>query len=113
MAMSAPPLLIQTALPQHLGPFVYRVVWGWFLAGRPRTAITSWYRSPQANAAEPGALTNSLHLLGLAMDFDPWTPALHHSYERLGLVSVPESDHLHVQAFPRWRLPFPNSILDL
>jgi len=63
---------------------------------------TSWYRTPDANARAGGSL-DSQHLFGFAADFVPGATSwllLRDQARRIGLIAVPESDHLHVQVFP-------------
>lgn len=63
---------------------------------------TSWWRSPGFNAAA-GGNPESQHLFGFAADFVPGRVAwvfLRDQAERIGLIGVLETDHLHVQVFP-------------
>ena len=74
----------------------------------PGTRLTSWYRSPETNAAA-GGHPQSQHLVGLALDFSVG-PVDHRTDGRAlqlaavlgsrGFVVVPEQSHVHVQTFP-------------
>lgn len=67
---------------------------------------TSWFRTVARNAAVFGAPT-SQHLFGFAADFVPRGGSilrLAGEARRTGLIVVPETDHLHVQIFPRGTL---------
>lgn len=56
--------------------------------------ITSWWRSPEKNAAVGGA-RNSLHMIGLAWDVVPVTQENEDALRSLGLKVINEGDHLH------------------
>lgn len=61
--------------------------------------ISSYLRNPATNAAA-GGVSNSLHLVGLAMDLvGPWTELERVAilWRSLGLDAVLESDHLHIE----------------
>jgi hypothetical protein len=69
---------------------------------------TSWWRSPAHNAAVGGARA-SQHLFGFAVDYDAprdrrRLPSLAVEARRIGLIAAVETDHLHVQIFPRGTL---------
>lgn len=72
------------------------------LAGVDGT-ITSWFRSVERNRAVGGQL-NSQHLWGCAFDIVIPDPAQRTramaALRRETFFVIPESDHLHVQAFP-------------
>jgi len=71
------------------------------LSGRFRFRVKSYYRSPLSNL-EVGGVSNSLHQLWLAMDIvledTSHTLEFINAAQRLGLVALDESDHIHVQA---------------
>lgn len=69
------------------------------------TRVTSWYRSPRAQAALSGPKAKpgtSQHQIGTAIDVVPpraaWSSARRFLQAR-GLVVIDEGDHLHVQAY--------------
>ena len=83
-------------------------VWPWFLgpvlvsAAEFRAHATSWWRSEDENRAVGGD-PDSQHLFGLGVDLVPTagTPeALAARLRSFGLIAVPTSTHVHVQAFP-------------
>ena len=62
--------------------------------------VTSWWRSAATNARVGGAST-SQHLLGTAFDVvGPDPGAIARAFASAGFVVIPESDHVHVQAWP-------------
>lgn len=63
--------------------------------------LTSWFRTPDENAAVFGD-QESQHLLGLAFDVAGPDDALRRAFAgalEAGLIPVKETDHLHVQLF--------------
>lgn len=67
----------------------------------PQTRVTSWWRNPHANLDVNG-VDDSQHLIGAALDLvDPDMRALEARARAAGWGFVlPESDHVHVQAYP-------------
>lgn len=62
--------------------------------------VTSWYRTPLSNQ-QVGGDPFSQHLLGFALDVvvdDPFR--MRQRFRDMGLTSVVEGDHVHVQVFP-------------
>jgi len=74
----------------------------------PEARATSWYRSPVRNF-EVGGAPRSQHLLGWAADFSRMDAGGRDTFVRaarsIGLVAVDETDHVHVQTFPRGVVP--------
>lgn len=66
----------------------------------PRVQFTSWWRSEAQNRSVGGD-PHSQHLFGFAFDLiTERTRDLQNALNQIGLVSVAESDHLHVQLLP-------------
>ena len=63
-------------------------------------SVTSWFRTPARNAAK-GGVPNSRHLDGLAVDVvlddKGKTEALIARAQALGLRTIDENDHVHIQ----------------
>ncbi len=98
--MIPPPDLLATAWFPFILNFYWRVV-GLFFAF-PRIALTSWFRTVEANRLEGGD-EDSQHLFALAMDLRvplDIVPNLMTRGRQMGLVMVQERNHVHVQAFP-------------
>lgn len=65
----------------------------------PGDVVTSWWRSPQANA-DVGGHAESQHLVGLAFDVASPSPALlAAALGRAGFTTVEAPGHVHAQAF--------------
>jgi len=66
----------------------------------PSIQFTSWWRSEAENRAVGGD-PQSQHLFGFAFDLvTERTRDLQNALNQVGLISVAESDHLHVQLLP-------------
>lgn len=66
----------------------------------PSTQFTSWWRSDSLNRSVGGD-PHSQHLFGFAFDLvGNRSREVQDALNRIGLVAVAESDHLHVQLFP-------------
>lgn len=66
--------------------------------------VTSWYRDPIKNEEEGGE-PDSQHLVGLAVDVvGPGVDLFARRCSDLGMIVVPEIDHLHVQRYPKGAL---------
>ena len=80
-------------------------IWQAFRAGvealdrTTQGTVTSWWRSPERNAAVGGS-SSSQHLLGVAIDVTGDLQRIAHAARAAGWVVVVESDHVHLQAFP-------------
>lgn len=101
MSVFAPPGFIVFRV-DLFAPGVYGAFFSRLLrSGLPSdTRVTSWWRNPTRNAEVGGAPT-SQHLLGLALDLISNRPdEIVRAVRRSGLIVVPESDHVHVQAWP-------------
>lgn len=76
------------------------------LAGQLPVNLSSWFRDAETNLAEEGD-PESQHLFGLAADFvgspDALASLVAHG-RRFGLLAFRESDHAHVQLFPKGAL---------
>lgn len=70
----------------------------------PGNTCTSWHRTESQNE-RVGGLSDSLHLLSLAIDVTgPQLARFERNCTAEGLITVPEPDHLHVQAFEAFRV---------
>lgn len=91
--------------PALLWP-LWRPIWAFISRGAAASrglnlTLTSWYRSPRANAAA-GGHPASQHLLGLAADFvGRDSGELVRRARSLGLIAVAEPDHIHLQLYER------------
>ena len=107
--MKPPPynvaLYVERAMPGFWREFIARANAGFGLATErgAQVHVTSWYRSPDHNAAL-GGNPQSQHLLGMAFDVvsDDWNAA-ERGFRAQGFTVVDETrtsaPHLHVQAF--------------
>lgn len=87
---------------RFLGSLIVRFFFALIAADPSGLHATSWYRNPRQNA-DAGGKPESQHLAGLAVDFDGPEERLLAFQDRLrslGLTTVLELTHLHVQAFP-------------
>jgi len=92
----APPFWMISALQSQMLPLLYAALGS-------RAQVSSWYRTQRANRAVGGD-AESQHLMGLAMDFVGDAEAIERAAQARGLIAVRESDHTHVQVFPRGAL---------
>ncbi len=98
-----PPELIQSAWFPFLFAFATRAG---ALAGQLPVMLSSWWRNAETNRFEEGD-PESQHLFGLAADFVGSANALSTLVaqgRRFGLLAFGESDHAHVQLFPKGAL---------
>lgn len=74
------------------------------LAGAPLVTVTSWYRDASENLQLPGAVSNSLHLQGLAFDLraDAGGAAVYQAWLGLGLQGKDERNIPGVA--PHWHI---------
>jgi hypothetical protein len=79
-----------------------------FIARLASASITSWYRTESHNKAVGGD-AESQHRDGLAVDFVPDNPKASTRVLTLaklfGYTAIVETDHIHVQRFPKDILP--------
>lgn len=72
---------------------------------RHNCSVTSWFRTDMFNEMIDGSSPSSQHLLGLAVDIvpdeeDDWDVVMLDA-RRLGLIAIPEIDHIHVQVIEK------------
>ncbi len=98
MSVIAPP---DEMLREYLPVYRYLVERALLLQSLdPRVNFTSWYRDQRQNAAV-GGNRESQHLFGFAFDVvGGRLEAVEQAANQLGLITVPELDHLHIQLFP-------------
>ena len=93
MAVRVPPFTLRAAIFAQLVSVVSKI------AG-VQPQVTSWYRTPDENAAV-GGKPNSLHLVGEAIDlvFGSSVEAarVQNIWRTIGLDAVDEADHLHLE----------------
>lgn len=66
----------------------------------PDIQFTSWFRTKSQNQAAGGD-PQSQHLFGFAIDVVPRNPELVEQVaNQIGIITVREFDHLHLQLFP-------------
>lgn len=97
MALEIPPavLLQHPAFGPAIRAFIGKVV----RVYQPGMTVTSWYRSPQANA-RVGGNADSQHLFGLGLDLaGPNRETAAELARRINLPHAQEVDHLHLQLF--------------
>jgi hypothetical protein len=70
----------------------------------PTTQFTSWWRSDVENTAV-GGHPHSQHLFGFAFDLVAnSSQEIADAVNGIGLIAVPEFDHLHIQLLPHGEL---------
>ena len=98
MTARVPPTQLLTQDPWRglIFEFVRRVS-GTLFQGQ---TLTSWYRTPDENAAVGGS-GESQHLFGIGLDVSgPHLETTKQLARRNGLIAVSEPSHLHLQLFP-------------
>ena len=67
----------------------------------PGVTFTSWYRDPEQNALA-GGVSNSQHMLGVALDLPPTRPNWEtaSNLQRHGFEVIAEADHWHAELPP-------------